>query len=206
MKTLTSGCENVPAWRTWMTYPICWGHSWWSYSYPLVFYGIRPTQEPACRHSVISWSRLIEQYCFSFKQPDIQMSTDKLGLFNSVWPSDAFNLPWGNQTLHSWQETVFHDFASVCVCLPCFPTKPLGGIKNWVPQFVPTSLLVLLLKSIIGFSVLTSWPGSCVDRWNLPQSNSRERGTYYKSGLIGGFNPPWKILVSWDDYSQYMGK
>ena len=41
------------------------------------------------------------------------MSTDKLGLFNSVWPSDAFNLPWGNQTLHSWQETVFHDFASV---------------------------------------------------------------------------------------------
>ena len=50
---------------------------------------------------------------FSFKQPDIQMSTDKLGPFNSVWPSDAFNLPWGNQTLHSWQETVFHDFASV---------------------------------------------------------------------------------------------
>ena len=66
MKTLTSGCENVPAWCTWMTYPICWGHSWWSYSYPLVFYGIRPTQEPACRHSVISWSRLIEQYWFFF--------------------------------------------------------------------------------------------------------------------------------------------
>ena len=66
MKTLTLGCENVPAWCTWMTYPICWGHSWWSYSYPLVFYGIRPTQEPACRHSVISWSRLIEQYWFFF--------------------------------------------------------------------------------------------------------------------------------------------
>ena len=24
--------------------------------------------------------------------------------------------------------------------------------------------------------------------------------------LVGGFNPFWKILVSWDDYSQYMGE
>ena len=66
MKTLTLGCENVPAWCTWMTYPICWGHSWWSYSYLLVLYGIRLTQEPACRHSVISWSLLIEPYWFLF--------------------------------------------------------------------------------------------------------------------------------------------
>ena len=64
MKTLTSGCENVPAWCTWMTYPICWGHSWWSYPYPLVFHGIRLTQEPACRHSFISWPCWIEKSRF----------------------------------------------------------------------------------------------------------------------------------------------
>jgi len=100
-------------------------------------------------------------------------------------PSDLGCFPRNEKT---GENDILNHQESVCVCLPCFPTKPLGGIKNWVPQFVPTSLLVLLLKSSIGFSVVTSWPGSCVDRWNLPQSNSRERGTYYKSG----FNPPEK--------------
>ena len=128
MKTLTSGCENVPAWCTWMTYPICWGHSWWSYPYLLVLYGIRLTQEPACRHLFISWPCSIEKSrFFSFKQPDIQMSTDKLGLFNSVWPSDAFNLPWGNLIrlcIHDKKPSFMT--SQVCVCV----LKILAGVTR----------------------------------------------------------------------------
>ena len=141
MKTLTSGCENVPAWCTWMTYPICWGHSWWSYPYLLVLYGIRLTQEPACRHLFISWPCSIEKSrFFSFKQPDIQMSTDKLGLFNSVWPSDAFNLPWDNLIrlcIHDKKPSFMTSQVCVCVCwrflqvwrVGCWRTSAVGKSK-----------------------------------------------------------------------------
>ena len=52
----------------------------------------QPKNLHAVIHSFLGHVRL-RNLGFSFKQPDIQMSTDKLGLFNSVWPSDAFNLP-----------------------------------------------------------------------------------------------------------------
>ena len=29
---------------------------------------------------------------------------------------------------------------------------------------------------------------------------------HMQADLVGGFNPSEKILVNWDDYSQYMGK
>ena len=98
-KTLTLGCENIPAsWCTWMTYPTCWGHSWWSH--PFLACSAWAQANPRTRMpSFIQFTLMSDLGISVFKQSEIQMSTDILGLFYSVWPSDAFKLPWGNQTL-----------------------------------------------------------------------------------------------------------
>ena len=122
MKTLTSGCENVPAWCTWMTYPICWGHSWWSYPYLLVLYGIRLTQEPACRHLFISWPCSIEKSRFfllsnqTFKCQRISLAF--LTRYGRVMPS----------TYHEVIRLCIHDkkpsFMTSQVC-----TSAVGSVK-----------------------------------------------------------------------------
>ena len=121
MKTLTSGCENVPAWCTWMTYPICWGHSWWSYPYPLVLHGIRLTQEPACRHLFISWPCSIEKSRFfllnnqTFKCQRISLAF--LTRYGRVMPSTYHEVI--RLCIHDKKPSFMTSQVCVCVCVSC---------------------------------------------------------------------------------------
>ena len=135
MKTLTSGCENVPAWCTWMTYPICWGHSWWSHPYPLVLHGIRLTQKPACRHSFISWPCRIEKSRFFFLNLTSKCQRISLAFltrYGRVMPSTYHEVI--RLCIHDKKLSFMTSQVCVCVCVCVFVLGHyrFGGVSDHV--------------------------------------------------------------------------
>ena len=113
----------------------------------------------------------------------------------------AARLPWGSQSRDAvplWppksQGTAEY-----------FATAAVAGYNTWAPKAMGGSILISGWLEDLGVSEknASNYPK---DAWLIDSKLgwTRTQSETINTRLVGGFNPPWKILVSWADDSQYM--